>query len=457
MSEEINIQNQNEQQAVQPQPVYQQVVQPQPVPVQPQYVQPQHVPVQPAPQPAGFITNIVEKILSILVFPVCFLYVSMWFDVDDKWRTMFGIFVLCFLVMGEVLYWNRKRTWESWLLMLMTILSAVAVTFSIGEVWDDIEKAFFTHLFGVYWILCRSGRLAEGKTSRLMVWDGITAFFVMPFKNWPLDVRTIVSIFRFKKDGKSKKTFPIVLLASIVGIVLFFIAMACLRNADDSFDNMMYTIGDFLKIDFDWDLVPKILLTILCATWLYGLIGGCHRETEAQVQHRGDNIKWFIGKLSKVPGLVWVIFIGLFSIFYIIFFVMQGNYLFDAFIMKLPQEFTYSEYARKGFGDMCGVMVINFILLWLATRTSATKLTAVKVACAVLDLESMAFALIAFLKIFMYIDAYGFTPLRFQSIWAAAVLFFACICTMISMLSGKKTARIWFFVSASSLAGLCMV
>ena len=136
--------------------------------------------------------------------------------------------------------------------------------------------------------------------------------------------------------------------------------------------------------------------------------------------------------------------------------VLNAN-MFNAFIMKLPQEFTYSEYARQGFGDMCGVMVINFILLWLATRTSATKLTAVKVACAVLDLESMAFALIAFLKIFMYIDAYGFTPLRFQSIWAAAVLFFACICAMISMLSGKKTARIWFFVSASSLAGLCMV
>ena len=93
MSEEINIQNQNEQQAVQPQPVYQQVVQPQyvqqpqPVPVM---VQPQAI--QMPPKPVEFITNIVEKILSILVFPVCFLYVSMWFEVDDKWKTMFGIF-----------------------------------------------------------------------------------------------------------------------------------------------------------------------------------------------------------------------------------------------------------------------------------------------------------------------------------------------------------------------------
>ncbi len=454
------------QQPVQPVP------QPQYVPVQPA-LQPQYAPVQPAapqgyapvqtaPQqmpPAGtrFMTNVMEKILSILVFPVCFLYSSMFFEEDTTWNIMFGVFVLIFIIMGEALYWNRKRTWESWAMMIMTILGGVSVCFSIGEVWEDVLKVFFTHLFGVYWILCRSGRLAEGKTSHLMIWDGITAFCVMPFKNWPLDVRTIISIFRGNKDKKVKKTVPIVLLASVVGIILFFIAIAFLRSADDGFDDIMIAIGDFLKIDLDIELIPKILMTIFTATWLYGLFGGCFRETEAQVQHRGDNIKWFIGKLSKVPGLVWVIFIGLFSVFYIIFFALQGHYLFDAFVMKLPQEFTYSEYARKGFGEMCAVMVINFILLWLAMRTSATKMTAVKAACAVLNLESMLFALIAFLKIAMYIDAYGFTPLRFQSIWAAGVLFAACVCAMISMLSGKKTSRIWFYLSASSLAVLCMV
>ena len=427
--------------------------------VQPQYVQQPVIsqPVQPQPVRPVFTTNIVEKILAVLVFPVCFLYSSIYFEVGSTWNIMFGVFVLVFLIMGEALFWTRKRTFESWAMMLLTILGGVSVCFSIGNVWDDGVVALFTHLFGVYWILCRSGRLAEGKTSNLMVWDGITGFCVMPFKNWPLDVRTIVSIFRGGKDRKAKKTVPIILLASVIGIILFFIAMAFLRSADDGFDDIMTAIADFLKIDIDWELIPKILMTLFVATWLYGLLGGCFRETEEQVRHRGDNIKWFIGKLSKVPGLVWVIFIGLFSVFYIIFFALQGHYLFDAFVMRLPQEFTYSEYARKGFGEMCAVMVINFILLWLATRTSASKLTGVKVACAVRDLESMLFALIAFLKIAMYIDAYGFTPLRYQSIWAAGVLFVACICTMISMLSGKKTARIWFYLSAASLAALCMI
>ena len=106
---------------------------------------------------------------------------------------------------------------------------------------------------------------------------------------------------------------------------------------------------------------------------------------------------------------------------------------------------------------MCGVMVINFILLWLSTRTAETYKTPVKIACTVLNAESMIFALIAFLKIFMYIYQYGFTPLRLESIWAATVLFLACIAAGVNMLTEKKTARIWFYVSALSLAGLCLV
>ncbi len=445
MSENFNNMQMGQQQVIQPQVMGQPVMMQQPV----------QQPEIPARRP--FITNIAEKIFSVLMWPVCFLYSSMFFEKDGTWNILFGIFVLLFLFIGETLYWNRKRTVESWLMMVMTVIGAVSVCFQIGEVWENAMKAFFTHLFGIYWIMCRSGRLAEGKTSHMMVWDGITAFCVMPFKNWPLNVRTIISIFRTKKDGKSKKTVPIVLLASVIGIILFFIALSFLRNADDGFNDLMVQIGDFLKIKWDETLVAKIFMTAFSATWLYGLFGGCHRETAEQVSKRGDNVKWFVGKLRKVPGLVWVIFIGLFSVFYIVFFIMQGNYLFDAFIMKLPQEFTYSQYARKGFGDMCGVMVVNFILLWLSTRTSAGKELAVKISCTVLNVESMLFALIAFLKIYMYIDAYGFTPLRFQSIWAATVLFFACICVCISMFTKKKTAHIWFFGSAVSLAALCLV
>lgn len=403
------------------------------------------------------VTGVPEKVISILIWPLCFLYASMIFEDYGPLEIMFGIFVLLFIVFAEIMYWNKKSSAESMAMVVMTVIIAASVSLSIGQVWEKEIRIFFTHLYAVYWVLCRSDRLAEGETSHMVVWDGIVGFIVMPFKNFLLNIKTIMTIFRTGGEGKNKKSFLFVMMASSVAAVLFFVAISYLMDADEKYNAMMQKIGGFIIIDIDALLVPKIIITILASTYLYGLLGGCLRESKEQAYCRGEKVKGLIEALRKVPGSVWVIFIAFFSVFYALFFVMQGHYLFDAFVMKLPQEFTYSQYARKGFGDMCGVMVVNFILLWFSTRTSHSFEKPVKVASLILNIESMFFALIAFLKIAMYIDAYGFTPLRFQSIWAAAVLMFACVCVMINILTGRKTAKVWFMGSAATLAALCLV
>jgi len=398
-----------------------------------------------------------EKIISILIWPLCFLYASMVFENDKAFDIMFGIFVLLFITFTEILYWNRKNNAESLAMLVMTIIIASSVCFSFGNVWEKEIRVFFAHLYAVYWVLCRSDRLAEGETSHMMVWDGIVGFFVMPFKHFLLNAKTIFTVFRTGGCVKNKKSVPFVLLASFAAAVLFFIALSYLMDADDNYNALMQDIGRFFKIDIDYLFIPKVIITAFASTYLYGLLGGCYRESKEQVYCRAGRVKGFVEALRKVPGSVWVVFIGFFSLFYAIFFIMQGHYLFDAFIMKLPQEFTYSQYARKGFGDMCGVMVVNFILFWLSTRTVHTLDKPIKIASLILNVESMFFALIAFLKIAMYIRAYGFTPLRFESIWAATVLMFACVCVMINMLTGRKMAKIWFMVSAATLTVLCII
>ncbi|MBQ4001809.1 MAG: DUF4173 domain-containing protein, partial [Lachnospiraceae bacterium] len=81
----------------------------------------------------------------------------------------------------------------------------------------------------------------------------------------------------------------------------------------------------------------------------------------------------------------------------------------------------------------------------------------IKVGGTILLLETILFAVVDFLKIYMYLKAYGFTPLRLQGIWLTSVLLFASVCMLISLLSGKKTARIWFIVSAVTMVGLAFV
>ena len=51
---------------------------------------------------------------------------------------------------------------------------------------------------------------------------------------------------------------------------------------------------------------------------------------------------------------------------YIIFAIFQFEYLSG--FNGLPEEYTYSEYARAGFGELIVVSLINFLLLALSVR-----------------------------------------------------------------------------------------
>lgn len=402
-------------------------------------------------QRPGWTTCLKERILAVLVIPLAFCYYNYMKSMTDDSVVYLIIFVIGMIAYVEAMFWERKRTWESFVFLGLMIVCTISIDFTIGEVWDLDSKLLFLHLFTVYWILLRSGCLTEGKTSHMFMWDGLSAFTVVPFGNFPLIFRTVTSIFAGFKSKDKKKAW-ITFFSVAAGLILFFISMAFLKESDSNFAKML----SIFEIDVDFDFFFDANIVLFLATYSYGLIGGCFRKQDAIVE-RGNVINGLVNRLNKVPSAIWVVFISLFSVFYITYFVLQGSYMFDAFAMILPEKFTFSEYARKGFGEMCAVMVINFALLWLTLRTAEKKTGPVKVFGGILMGESLIFALIAFLKLFMYIQAYGFTPLRLQSTWLVVVLSFACICILISMYTGKKTARIWFVAGAVSLGALTLV
>lgn len=407
-----------------------------------------------------FTADIRERVVAILMWPLCFLYASMLFEAEGTWNTMFTVFSLLFIALAEGLYWQKKRSWESIAILIMTVIIAVSVWLPyriLGPVFESGYRAFFTHLFAVYWVLCRANTLSEGETSHMMLWDGITGFFIMPFGSFLLNMKTLGTVFKVENKEEKKKALSAVLLACLAALILLAIALSYLMHADANYNHLMEQVFNSISIDIDETLAIRLAFTVIISMYLYGLLGGCYRDTAENVVARTNNVKKNIASLRKVSGVTWLIFVALFSLFYVIFFAMQGRFLIDAFIMKLPAGVTYSQFARRGFGDMCGVTVINFILLWLMTRTSVNYEKPIKAASLILNGESMLFAIIAFLKIMMYINAYGFTPLRLQSIWAAVVLFYACICVMINILTRKKTAKPWFLGSAATLAILCII
>lgn len=399
-----------------------------------------------------FETTMLEKVMAIVVFPLAYFYSVYLNEYGTTSQIFLGIFTLAFLIFGEVMYWKKKRSIESYIFAGMTIIVALSFCLGIGNVWDSADKELFLHLFAVYWVLTRSGILLEKETSHLFVLDGIDGFFRIPFSNYLLSFKTIGSMFgNYKK--KDVKRVIMAVGAIVVGVILLFIALAFLKASDNNFKVMM----EFFNFKISMKIFWRLFWSIIVGLYLYGLFGGCFRMTVAQKEEESKMICSFLNKLNKVPGAIWMSFIGIFTAFYVLYFILQGSYIFGAFNMILPETVTFSEYARRGFGEMCAVMVVNFVLMWLTIRTSEVRTSLTRIFGTVLIGDSIVFALIAFLKLFMYIQAYGFTPLRLQSLWLICVLSFACICILVSLYTEKKTAKIWFIGSAIALGLLTLV
>lgn len=398
-----------------------------------------------------FVLSGKEKVLAVLLFPIAYIYCAMLWEWGVTARILLGVFTCLFLGFGEAMLWESKRTFESALFLVLTAIIGVSYTFEIGNVWEAECKFLFLHLFAVYFIMCRGDLLAKGETSHLFAYDGINGFCLLPFGNFSLWFKTLHETILGGRKQSSKKIVSSV-VACVLGVTLFAMAMAFLKHSDANFEALL----SCFKIEWNARYIWRIILSVPIACYLYGLIGGGMRTRREQIREHGETICRGISKLNKVPGGVWIAFIILFSIFYLLFFGIQGSYILDAFSMLLPEKYTFSEYARKGFGDMCAVMVINFVLMWLTFRTSEQKSKLLKGCGTLLMGESLVFALIAFLKLYMYIEAYGFTPLRLQSVWLVVVLSYACICILIHMFTGKKTAKYWFDGSAMTLALLTL-
>ncbi len=399
----------------------------------------------------------------------------------------------CFAVCTFSLFVQEVRQYGicisgNWLLMP----SAGAwepVEYGFCRVWDDYQLALFVHVFAVWWVISRSGKLLAGESSRFLPMDALNAFVLVPLGNFFLRIRALwyggsmlAAGLRRKEDRADRgDTRWWVLLAALLSAVLFIMAGELLSSADQGFAQFYSSIRDLFRLDWEADpeTVFRIMASIPVGMYLFGLIAGSARVKRERLDGQVKGIEAFLESIRRVPEVFWTIVIGVFSLLYLAFFVFQARYLFGAFTRTLPEGFIVSQYAREGFFELCKVVALNFSLLWMVTRMArsagnstygdpavpgnapagvkhADGSVLFRAACLALLFESAVFAVIAFSKLALYIDCFGFTPLRFQSIWLVCVLFAACALWAVNLVTGRKVFRYWMYFGAVSLSLLSL-
>lgn len=131
------------------------------------------------------------------------------------------------------------------------------------------------------------------------------------------------------------------------------------------------------------------------------------------------------------------IILGSVVVLFAVFLLVSFSALFGGTAALRDLDITYAQYARQGFGQLCAAatLVIGLIMTLRVLHTEAVdkKLLGVQVTLLV---EAGLVLVSAFMRLGMYIDAYGYTPARLFGLW-----FFALITVFLALTLVNITAR----------------
>ncbi|MBQ7670804.1 MAG: DUF4173 domain-containing protein [Clostridia bacterium] len=272
-----------------------------------------------------------------------------------------------------------------------------------------------TAISSLVWHSALAGKKYPSHDAALVEYAGSTLFFGID--GIPDVLKAI-----FTKDRKKSKRTRAALIGALVAFPLFMIVTALLSHSDAAFSSLVKTVGDSVV-----SIVFKIVLGCIVSLFVLGVIFSLKYEKREETERT----------LTSAPTYGITAFIGVISSVYVVYLFSQLAYLFSAFKSILPSgyEFTYAEYARRGFFELCIIAAINLALILAAiiiSKKNSGKLpAAIKILCSFIAVFTLIIIATSISKMVMYIDVYGMTVLRISTsafmIWMALVFIAALV------------------------------
>lgn len=375
-----------------------------------------------------FFTEIkTDKWDKIFAMVYLFLGYSLW--KTGQYDSFFNIsgFVILYMAVVSVyclvkgFHINKEKIFWS------IILLGIGLPYGYYSIMPFTQLEMLT-IVGAYWTLVMTeGLVLNGKTSSWVLLDVWHALVILPFFNFLCQIRVILQSLCKKSE---KKTGRMILLGIAISLPVLAVILPVLSHADKGFAQMLDSVfrrifdgGMFLQI------CVEITIVLILSSLLFGTVyGGMYQRNidksfcENYKEKSGEGV-------HIVPDVAVYTFAGIIGFTYFLFIGFQAKYLFSACVGVLPESFTYAEYARQGFFELCGITAFNVFLLFLMNTFARTITRENKV----LSVINIAFSMLTILllitamsKLGMYIAAYGFTIKRIQSsvfmIWLFLVL-----------------------------------
>lgn len=275
------------------------------------------------------------------------------------------------------------------------------------------------------------------------------AVFGVPKRNFTACPKAACGIFR-RKSGVKNVGYAVIGL--VLSVPITVVVCALLMSADGGFEDMLGRIFDGISLTEFWLFLVGLPVSFLLFGVIFGAVSSKGKLRTDEALYEAKN-----GKMRIAPPALVCAFTTPILIVYVLFFFSQLGYFISAFGGVLPEKFSASEYARRGFFELCTVAVINLAVIAAVNAFCRRdgKNTALKTVTVTLSVFTLILIATAESKMFLYIDRFGLTSKRVYTSWAMFILAAVFVLIIISRFKKFRAASVGAAVITIASLLLC--
>lgn len=377
------------------------------------------------PVPADSTDFWFAVIYTVVGYSLAYLFSS------DGFGWKFSVFTAVYALAALSYLFRKKKKIpkESWFWLAMMLGSGLPYGFYTAM---PVFQVLGTAALAAYWTLAAGGCLLENdRTSQWAAADFWNGIWRIPFGNFACYFHVLAGGGEKTSQKAGVRKLGAILCGFLLAIPVLLVVLPLLSSADNNFSRLLTGFMDNFSENV-LSFVLRAVFSLPVTAYLFGLAYGCvHRRKTDRIRREaarrtGDHVR-------MVPDAAVYTALLTISVCYVLFMVLQGQYLFSAFAGIRPEMYTYSEYARKGFFELCGVAAVNLAVLLAAnlfTKTDREHNRTLRWLNLLISVLTLLLLGTAASKMVLYISAYGLTIRRIQTMvfmgWLAVVFLLWC-------------------------------
>lgn len=308
--------------------------------------------------------------------------------------------------------------------------------------------AMFSFALLFYLAVSVSGAALFGKH---FVLDALAGIMVRPFMSFTHAPGAALGLFRRGKDGKKSKTALYVLLGLLCAVPLTIVVVVLLIFSDSAFENVMDNFFTSLPL-FSLSLFWQIVFAVPMGMYLFGAMFSSEKPA------------WRYSEEAPVyrflPPPVAYTAVTPICVFYLIYIITQLGYFTAAFGGELPDGYSYSEFARRGFFELCVIAVINLCVITLMQALvkrgeDDRRPKALRAYTIIISVFTLLLIASALSKMMLYIKELGMTQLRIYTSWFMILLAIMFVMIIVLQIREFSFWRVLFAAFSVMLGVLC--